>query len=117
MPHLREETLNTYLALLLDKIEGISATPEMRSSKAAVDITVEHDVVALPVPIFIEAKIGNTLMKRREAAKQARTRLTARKSAIAFGLCYPTHLRDGSVSAQATQKPWLGSAQTPREEF
>ena len=75
MPHLREETLNTYLALLLDKNDGISATPEMRSSKGAVDITVKHDVVASPVPIFIEAKIGKTLMKRREAAKQARKRL------------------------------------------
>ena len=104
MPHLREETLNTHLALLLDKIDGISATPEMRSSKEAVDITVEHDAVASPVPIFVEAKIGTTLMKRREAAKQARKRLTARKRAIAYGLCYPTHLRDGSVSAQATQK-------------
>ena len=104
MPHLREETLNTYLALLLDKNDGISATPKMRSSKEAVDITVKHDVVASPVPILIEAKIGKTLVKRREAAKQARKRLTARTRSIAYGLCYPPHLRDGSVSAQATQK-------------
>ena len=32
MAHIREETLNTYLALLLDSYEGITATPEKRFS-------------------------------------------------------------------------------------
>ena len=103
MPHLREETLNTYLALLLDSYEGISATAESRSSTGAIDITVVHGSALAPVPIFIEAKIGDTPARRRQAARQARSRLGARPRSLAFGLCYPTHLRDGSVSAQATQ--------------
>ena len=41
--------------------------------------------------------------KRREAAEQARSRLTNEPRALAFSLCYPNHLRDGAVSAQATQ--------------
>ena len=99
MAHLREETLNTYLALLLDSYEGIAATAERRSSTEAIDITVVHGISA--VPILIEAKIGNTPSKRRAAVLQAKSRLTPR--ALAFGLCYPEYLRDGSVSAQATR--------------
>ncbi len=103
MEHLREETLNTYLALLLDRYENINATAEKRSSTEAIDITVVHETAVAPIPILIEAKIGNTDSKRREAAQQARSRLTTEPRALAFGLCYPTHLRDGAVSAQATQ--------------
>lgn len=104
MAHLREETLNTYLALLLDSYEGISATAERRSTAEAIDITVVHGSASAPVPIFIEAKIGDTPSKRRNAAKQARSRLLEQARSLAFGLCYPDHLRDGSLSAQATQK-------------
>lgn len=103
MAHLREETLNTYLALLLDSYEGITATAERRSSTEAIDVTVVHGSAAAPVPIFVEAKIGDTPSKRRSAAKQARSRLTDASRSLAFGLCYPTHLRDGSVSAQGTK--------------
>lgn len=103
MPHLREETLNTNLALLLDGYEGISATAESRSSAGAIDITVVHGSALAPVPIFIEAKIGDTPARRLQAAQQARSRLAAQPRSLAFGLCYPLHLRDGSVSAQATQ--------------
>ena len=102
MAHLREETLNTYLALLLDSYEGITATPEKRSSTEAIDITVVHGTAVEPIPILVEAKIGKTPSKRREAVRQARSRLAAPRS-LAFGLCYPIHLRDGAVSAQATQ--------------
>ena len=102
MAHIREETLNTYLALLLDSYEGITATAEKRSSTEAIDITVVHGTAVEPIPILVEAKIGKTPAKRREAVRQARSRLAAPRS-LAFGLCYPTHLRDGSVSAQATQ--------------
>ena len=103
MAHLREETLNTYLALLLDNYEGITATAERRSSTEAIDITVVHGSAVAPIPILVEAKIGKTPSKRREAIRQARSRLATARRALAFGLCYPSHLRDGAVSAQATK--------------
>ena len=103
MAHLREETLNTYLALLLDSYDGITATAERRSSTEAIDITVVHGTTAAPIPILVEAKIGTTPAKRRAAVRQARSRLATTPRSLAFGLCYPAHLRDGSVSAQATQ--------------
>ena len=103
MAHLREETLNTNLGHLLDGYEGITATAEKRSSIGAIDITVVHGTAVAPIPILIEAKIGNTPSKRREAIRQARSRLDAAPRSLAFGLCYPTHLRDGAVSAQATK--------------
>ena len=74
MAHLREETLNTYLALLLDNYEGIEATAERRSSTEAIDITVVHGTAVAPIPILVEAKIGDTPAKRREAVRQARSR-------------------------------------------
>ena len=103
MAHLREETLNTYLALLLDNYEGIEATAERRSSTEAIDITVVHGTAVAPIPILVEAKIGDTPAKRREAVRQARSRLATARRSLAFGLCYPSHLRDGAVSAQATK--------------
>ena len=106
MAHIREETLNTYLALLLDSYEGITATAEKRSSTEAIDITVVHGAAVEPIPILVEAKIGDTPSKRREAVRQARSRLAApRRASLAFGLCYPIHLRDGAVSAQARRTP------------
>ena len=72
MPHLREETLNSHLALLLDRHEGISATAESRSGTGAIDITVVHGSALAPVPIFIEANIGDTSANRRQTARQAR---------------------------------------------
>ena len=78
MAYLREETLNTYLALLLDSYEGITATAERRSSTEAIDITVVHGTAVAPIPILVlEAKIGDTPSKRREAVRQARSRLAA----------------------------------------
>ena len=56
MANLREETLNTYLALLLDRYDGISATAENRSGNQAIDITVTHESATAAIPIFIEAK-------------------------------------------------------------
>ena len=103
MAHLREETLNTYLALLLDNYEGITATAERRSSTEAIDITVVHGTAVAPIPILVEAKIGETPAKRRAAIRQARSRLATAPRSLAFGLCYPAHLRDGAVSAQATK--------------
>ena len=104
MAHLREETLNTYLALLLDSHEGITATAERRVSAEAIDITVAHEASAAPVPILIEAKIGQTPAKQRGAARQARSRLAAAPRVLAFALCYPLELRDGSISARATRE-------------
>ena len=104
MAHLREETLNTYLALLLDSQEGIAATAERRVSAEAIDITVAHEASAAPVPILIEAKIGQTPAKQKGAARQARSRLAAAPRALAFALCYPLELRDGSISARATRE-------------
>ncbi len=104
MLHVREESINTLLAFMLDGQEGISATAESRSSDEAIDITVRHDGVAEPVPILIEAKFGDTPAKRREVAEQARSRLEGRPRAIAFGLCYPQHLRDGRVTTQVASQ-------------
>jgi len=104
VPHLREEVLNSYLGLLLDSFDGISATTEMRSSRSAIDITVTHSGVPDPVPILVEAKIGDSPANRRKAANQARSRLRGTPRSLAFGLCYPLHLRDASVSAQETQE-------------
>ena len=104
MAHLREETLNAYLALLLDNYEGIEATAERRTRTEAIDITVVHGTDMASIPILIEAKIGDTPAKRREAARDARSRLdSGAAGSLAFGLCYPAHLRDGAVSAQATK--------------
>ena len=104
MAHLREETLNAYLALLLDNYEGIEATAERRTPTEAIDITVVHGTDMASIPILIEAKIGDTSAKRRDAARDARSRLdSGAAGSLAFGLCYPVHLRDGAVSAQATK--------------
>ena len=104
MAHLREETLNAYLALLLDNYEGIEATAERRTPTEAIDITVVHGTDMASIPILIEAKIGDTSAKRRDAARDARSRLdSGAAGSLAFGLCYPAHLRDGAVSAQATK--------------
>lgn len=104
MANLREETLNTYLALLLDQYDGISAIAENRSGQQAIDITVTHESATDAIPIFMEAKIGDSPSHRRSAARQARSRLHTEPRALAWGICYPAHLRDGSISAQATQK-------------
>ena len=104
MAHLREETLNTYLALLLDSYEGITATPERRSSTEAIDITVVHGTAVEPIPILVEAKIGKTPSKRREAVRQARSRLVAAppaRSLSAFAI--RSTCGTGAVSAQDTQ--------------
>ena len=104
MPNLREETLNTYLALLLEDYDGISAAAEIRGSADAIDITVTQEGTTPSVKIFLEAKIGDTNSKRRQAEAQARSRLPGRPRALAFAVCYPQYLRDGSVSSKATQE-------------
>ena len=45
---------------------------------------------------------------RRQAARQARSRLGAQPRSLAFGLCYPLDLRDGSVTAPAAQDALSG---------
>ena len=99
MSPVREEVLNGYVALQLESHLGLGAVAEKRSSREAIDITVRHAGVAKPVPIRIEAKLGTTPAKRREAADQARSRLTSRPRSIAFGLCYPSQLahREGAT--------------------
>ena len=74
MPRVREEVINSYVALRLESHLGLAALPEVRSSNEAIDITVRHQGVARPVPIRIEAKLGDSPAKRRDAAKQARSR-------------------------------------------
>ncbi len=65
MANLREETLNTYLASLLDRYDGIRATPEIRDGSEAIDITVTHSNATAVIPILIEAKIGDSVANRR----------------------------------------------------
>lgn len=102
MPHLGEETLNTYLALLLEDYDGINAA-EIRGPADAIDITVTQEGTTPNVKIFLEAKIGDTNAKRSQAEVQARSRLSDRPRALAYAVCYPQHLRDGSRSSKATQ--------------
>ena len=109
MAHLREETLNTYLALLLDNYEGITATAERRSSTEAIDITVVHGTAGAPIPILVEAKIGETPSKRREAIRQARSRLATAPRSLAFGLCYPAHHLLDSLSRRPSEDGLLVS--------
>lgn len=52
----------------LDADDCIQAMSEVRSSGQAVDITVRQSDIAEPVPIYIEAKIGDSPAKRRAAA-------------------------------------------------
>ena len=103
MPNLREETLNTNLALLLDDYDGINAATEIRGSADAIEFTVPQEGTTPSVKIFLEAKIGDTRAKRRQAEAQARSRLSGRPRTLAFAVCYPQHLRDGSVSSKAIQ--------------
>ena len=104
MAALREEVLNSYLSLLLCEYDGISATAERRSASEAIDITVTHANVPSPVPILVEAKIGKTPAKRRQAADQARSRLTNSPRALAFALCYPATLKDTSIDSESTKQ-------------
>lgn len=103
MANLREESLNGFLALLLDQYEGIRVAPERREDSAVGDLTLVPAGTKDSVPILIEAKIGDTPSKRREAAKRARLRLRNEPGALAFGLCYPSHLWSPSLSARAVQ--------------
>lgn len=109
MPTIREETLNSHLALLFHRYEGISATAERRSRTKAIDISVQHAGSTAELRILIEAKIGTTPSKRRAAAAQARSRLRDSPHALAFGLCYPERLRDGSLFASQTESA-IGSS-------
>ena len=76
MAHLREETLNTYLALLLDNYEGIEATAERRSPTEAIDITVVHGTAVAPIPIRVEAKMMRRAVEKasQEKARQVESR-------------------------------------------
>lgn len=92
MAHLREESLNSFLALRLDQHDGIHVAPERRDAGAAVGLTIGHRGAADHARILIEAKIGHTPLKCQEAAKQARRKLLFEPRALAFALCYPCQL-------------------------
>ena len=104
MAAIREESLNSYLALLLDDYQQISAVAELRSGAQAIDLTVTHVGFTASLRIFIEAKIGTTSHKRRAAASQARSRLSGTPDALAFALCYPSHLKVASLSAKEREQ-------------
>ena len=101
--------MNSYLSLLLCEYDGISATAERRSGSEAIDITVTHASVPAPIPILVEAKIGKTPAKRRQAADQARSRLTHTPRALAFALCYPAALKDTSTDSATTKRTLSGA--------
>ena len=92
MANTREEVLNTVMASMLSKYDSIKAAPEQREGPEAIDITVRHEN-ARNTPLVIEAKIGTSAAKRRDAAKQARQRLESRPEAMAFAVCYPNDLK------------------------
>ena len=92
MANTREEVLNTVVASMLSKYDSIEAAPEQREGPEAIDITVRHEN-ARNTPLVIEAKIGTSAAKRRDAAKQARQRLESRPEAMAFAVCYPNDLK------------------------
>ena len=92
MANTREEVLNTVMASMLSKYDSIEAAPEQREGPEAIDITVRHEN-ARNTPLVIEAKIGTSAAKKRDAAKQARQRLESRPEAMAFAVCYPNGLK------------------------
>ena len=92
MANTREEVLNTVVASMLSKYDSIEAAPEQREGPEAIDITVRHEN-ARNTEVVIEAKIGTSAGKKREAAKQVRQRLESRPSAMAFAVCYPNDLK------------------------
>ena len=102
MANTREEVLNTVVASMLSKYDSIEAAPEQREGPEAIDITVRHDN-ARNTEVVIEAKIGTSAGKKREASKQVRQRLESRPSAMAFAVCYPNDLKSlASVSQLET---------------
>ncbi len=92
MANTREEVLNTVVASMLSKYDSIEAAPEQREGPEAIDITVRHEN-ARNTEVVIEAKIGTSAGKKREAAKQVRQRLETRPNAMAFAVCYPNDLK------------------------
>ena len=92
MANTREEVLNTVVASMLSKYDSIEAAPEQREGPEAIDITVRHEN-ARNTEVVIEAKIGTSAGKKREAARQVRQRLESRPSAMAFAVCYPNDLK------------------------
>lgn len=106
--HVREETLNSYLAEVLDGFSDISAAAEQRVGPEAIDVTVVHSGASDPVPILIEAKIGDSDGKRKQAARQVQRRIGARPEALGFALCYPSDLRQ-SRPAGATKEAIRGA--------
>ncbi len=92
MANTREEVLNTVVASMLSKYDSIEAAPEQREGPEAIDITVRHEN-ARNTEVVIEAKIGTSAGKKKEAAKQVRQRLESRPSAMAFAVCYPNDLK------------------------
>ena len=92
MANTREEVLNTVVASMLSKYDSIEAAPEQREGPEAIDITVRHEN-ARNTEVVIEAKIGTSAGKKKDAAKQVRQRLESRPSAMAFAVCYPNDLK------------------------
>ena len=89
MANLREETLNTYLATLLDQYDGICATPEIRDGREAIDITVTHSNATAAIPILIEAKIGDSPANRRQSRPTGAVALIAYLSGPSLGALLP----------------------------
>lgn len=102
MANYREEALNIWLAGLLGEHEGLEAKPEARTGSSAIDISATVEGAAEPIPILMEAKIGDTPANRRAAARQARSRLKDRPRALAFALCYAAGLRNAEVPVEET---------------
>ena len=92
MANTREEVLNTVMASILSEYDSIEAAPEQREGSEAIDITVRHES-ASNTRVVVEAKIGTSAGKKREAVKQVRQRLESRPNAMGFAVCYPNDLK------------------------
>ena len=92
MANLREESLNSLLALLLELYEGIDVAPDRTDASTAMDITVVRAGAADTVPHFTQAKAGDRPSRRWEAAEQTRPQLRSERRAHTFALCYPSQL-------------------------
>lgn len=94
MANLREESLNSFLALRLDQYDGIHVAPQRHGAGAAMNITVIDPRAADSTPILVEAEIGEAASKLQASAKEASQQRRSEPSALAFAFRFPRQPRN-----------------------